>query len=233
MSMNSCGWKAIVFPGLALAGLLLAGCQSEQHFATIPDMDTPQPAQTGVATAAPPAATAPGAPATLEGPPGRDELHVNEVVIVIFTDTPVPMMPIEQRIRDDGKVLLPQNQTFVFAGKKIGQLQQEIRDIYVPRYFKTMTVTVQKKPDTQFYYVGGEVKQPGRQVYITSVTVLGAIKSAGDFTDFGRKTKVQIRRADGRVVYIDCKAALKNPKLDLEIYPSDVINVPRKSPWAL
>jgi polysaccharide export outer membrane protein len=224
--------------GLAGAGLLLGGCKSGGEFTEFVD-------PSGATLAGPgsqPGATGPGTQATglasstplanLESS-GRDELHINDVVMITFTDVPTLMMPIDQRIRDDGKVLLLQNQTFVFAGKKIGDLEQEIRAAYVPKYFKTMTVSVQKKPDTQFYFVGGEVKASGRQVYITSITVLGAIKSAGDFTDFARKTKIQLRRANGHILYVNGKAALKDPKLDLEVYPGDNVTVPRKSPWSL
>jgi protein involved in polysaccharide export with SLBB domain len=96
-----------------------------------------------------------------------------------------------------------------------------------------MGISVAPKLDSQFYTVGGEVKQPGRQVYISSITVLGAIKSAGDFTDFGKKTNVKLRRSNGQSFTIDCKKALRDPKLDLEVFPNDDITVFRKKPWDL
>jgi protein involved in polysaccharide export with SLBB domain len=83
------------------------------------------------------------------------------------------------------------------------------------------------KPDQRFYSVGGEVYQKGRQLYIGKTTVLRAIASCGDFTEFANRRKVEITRADGRREIMDCKAALRDPRLDRPICPGDHINVPR------
>jgi polysaccharide export outer membrane protein len=91
-----------------------------------------------------------------------------------------------------------------------------------------LTVTVKQQESTRFYSVGGEVRSPGRQVYISRLTVIKAIQSAGDFTDFAKKNKVQLTRVDGRSFIVDVTRALKNPKLDLEVYPGDTIHVERK-----
>jgi protein involved in polysaccharide export with SLBB domain len=157
-----------------------------------------------------------------------DTIHVQDALTITLSDLPYLQPPIEERVKDDGTINLIENQKFNVAGKKRGEVEEEIYHRYVPKLFKTMTVSVQKQKDTQFYYVGGEVKVPAREVYISRITVLKAIQSAGWFTDFANKAKVQLTRADGRVFIINCKKALKNPKLDLEVYPGDTINVPRK-----
>ena len=92
---------------------------------------------------------------------------------------------------------------------------------------------VKRQPQSRFYYVGGEVKIPNRQVYIGSLTVLGAIRSCGDFTDFADKKRVTLTRGDGTQFTINCVKAQKNPKLDLEVFAGDRINVERRKPWAL
>jgi polysaccharide export outer membrane protein len=91
-----------------------------------------------------------------------------------------------------------------------------------------MTVSVLPKSDTQFYFVDGEVRLPNRQVYLSRTTVLKAIASAGGFTDFANKGKVTLTRVDGRTVIVNCKRAIKDPTLDLEIFPGDKIWVPRR-----
>jgi polysaccharide export outer membrane protein len=126
--------------------------------------------------------------------------------------------------------MLLEGKSFTAAGKTRGQLEKEIHDCYVPRYYLKMTVSVGQKTQTQFYYVRGEVKQPARQIYISRITVLKAIASAGDFTDFARKNAVLLTRADGRKVVINAKKALKDPTLDLEVLPGDDIYVPRRNP---
>ena len=79
-----------------------------------------------------------------------------------------------------------------------------------------------------WYYVDGEVKQASRQNYISRLTVLKAIASAGGFTDFANKKKVKLTRVDGRTQTVNCNKALENPSLDPEIYPGDTVHVPRR-----
>lgn len=203
---------------LLLGALCLAGCTSQQEFAPVPGVG---------ATAGTPSGAVP-ATSPNKGTESVELIRVGDTLIVAFSDTPVPMQPMECLVRDDGKITLLQNQDFVAAGKKLGQLAKEIRAFYVPNFYPQMTVTVAFKPQTQFYYVGGEVKLPGRQVYLGPVHLLGAIKSAGDFTDFARRGAVRVTRADGRTFTVNCNKALKNPALDPEIFPGDNINVPRR-----
>jgi protein involved in polysaccharide export with SLBB domain len=58
--------------------------------------------------------------------------------------------------------------------------------------------------------------------------VLEAIITAGGFTDFANRRKVQLVRAkDGSTVTLDCNKARGNPELDLPVNPGDKIIVPR------
>jgi polysaccharide export outer membrane protein len=98
----------------------------------------------------------------------------------------------------------------------------------VPDYYKEMTVTVKQQESTRWYYINGEVRAPNRQIYNSRITVLKAIASASGFTDFANKTKVRLTRVDGRTQIINCRKALTNPALDLEVYPGDTIHVPRR-----
>jgi len=214
----------VVWNGLILVGILLAGCKTGSGDRAFSEVQ-------GVGGASTPAIQ-PGTNATpaagSQGSDSVDILHVQDALTIALSDLPYLQQQIEERVKDDGTITLVQNQTFSVAGKRRGEVESEIHERYVPRYFRTMTVSVQKQKDTQLYYVGGEVKLPQRLIYISRTTVLKAIQSAGWFTDFANKTKVQLTRADGRVMIVNCKKALKDPKLDLEVYPGDTINVPRK-----
>ena len=96
----------------------------------------------------------------------------------------------------------------------------------MPAIYKTINVTI--RTADRFFYVGGEVRQPSRQVFIGRITVTQAIQSAGDFTDFGDQRAVRVIRASGKVDIIDCKAALDDPTRDLPVYPGDNIVVGRR-----
>ncbi len=231
--------------GLVLAGLALSGCQTQERFADLPPtlsaVSAASPGSTSAAAPAPPAATTKvAAPVAASGvspmagsatnvrAPEPNVFRVGDALTIVYADLPTPPAPFEGKIKEDGTITLLLNQPFTAAGKTAGELEREIRDRYVPKYFKQMTVTVKTDQSAQWYYVDGEVRQPTRQVYTTRITVLKAIASAGGFTDFAKKTKVQLTRLDGRTLKIDCNKALKNPALDLEVYPGDTIHVPRR-----
>jgi protein involved in polysaccharide export with SLBB domain len=61
------------------------------------------------------------------------------------------------------------------------------------------------------------------------MTVLKAIQTAGGFTEFAKRTKVQVTRANGhKEKPVNYDKAVKNPKLDLPIYPGDQIFVDKR-----
>ncbi|MCX6896809.1 MAG: polysaccharide biosynthesis/export family protein [Verrucomicrobia bacterium] len=154
-----------------------------------------------------------------------EALNVGDLVTVVFSDTPTPTLPFEERVKDDGTITLLLNQTFQVAGKTRSAVEREVRARYVPAYFVNLTVTV--KPQERYFYVNGEVKTPSRQPHPGELTVLKAIASAQGFTDFANKKKVRLTRADGHTVIVNCEKALKDAQLDLPVYPGDKVDVPR------
>ena len=216
MIRKSFGPWGVVF-GLALSGWLLAGCQSEEHqFTELPGFGTPA-----------------GGTGTASAPPNPESLIIKKgfALRVTFSDMPVPIPPMDVTVREDGKITLLQNHDFVAEGRRRSELAQEIHAFYVPNYYPSMTVSVDFPVNSQFYIVGGEVKLPGRQVYIGPIHVVGAIKSAGDFNDFANKRNVKLTRADGRKVTVNCNKALEDSSLDPEVFPGDVIHVYRRGPF--
>lgn len=237
---GACRWAAA-----AATGLVLAGCSGPQYADPNPSHrfvfpgEQPVPAPLPTQPAAPPLAssnpvppvsssTKPAAPAAVANVGGLGLVRVGDAVTVTFSDTPpnVVIPPVQVRIGEDGHIPLPMNQTVLAAGKTVRQLEQEIRDLLVPRFYKQMTVTV--KTEERFYYVGGEVRNPNRQLYIGQITVLRAIDTAGGFTDFANRRRIELTRQDGRKIIINYYKARKNPKLDPEVYPNDQIVVPRR-----
>jgi len=212
---------------LLLVGWVAAGCKTGASSSS--SGGTPDPSGLQFASVNPVGSTNAMANAG-SGADSMDLLHVGDNVTIEFSDTAVPFTPKDDRIKEDGTITLLEGKTFVAAGKTRGQLEKEIHDWYVPNYYLKMNVTVRQQKETQFYYVRGEVKAPGRQVYISRITLLKAIGSAGDFTDFARKTRVQLIRADGSKVTLNAKKLLRNPTLDLEILPGDTVFVERRGP---
>src|SRR5262249_2404937 len=133
--------------------------------------------------------------------------HVGDQITVGFTDTPTLVLPTTQQIKPDGTITLLYNETFVAAGKSRAELEKEIRARYVPRIFHYMTVMI--TPMERYFFVDGEVKGPGKQLYTVPITVLKAIASVGGFTDFAKKTKVRITRMDGTKETVNCTKAIQ------------------------
>ena len=162
-------------------------------------------------------------------PNGGDVAHfrVGDTVVVTFTGTPEAIDPHEEAIKEDGNITLPLIGQIYAVGKTAGELQNEIYTNYVPKYYMRMTVTV--KSGDRVYYVGGEVKGGGRQLYLGDTTVTKAIQSAGGLTDFANHSKVWLTRAsNGQRIRVDYDKALQNPSKDPPVYPDDQIVVYRR-----
>ncbi|HEY1662226.1 MAG TPA: polysaccharide biosynthesis/export family protein [Verrucomicrobiae bacterium] len=162
---------------------------------------------------------------------GMVRFRVGETVIISFSGLPSgdPMAstPHQEPIKDDGTITLPYINSVVAVGKTAGELQTEIHDLYVPKYYLNLTVTVSS--GDRVYYVGGEIKGSGLQMYVDGTTVTKAIQAAGGLTDFANHHNIKLIRAStGQVTTIDYDQALQNPTEDPTVYPGDQINVSRR-----
>ena len=205
---------------LAPIMVLLTGCGTTQYTGQDTPSTNAAPAISDTPVSVPPSAAG--------NPAGPDTLRAGDRIVISFSGLPIPIEKHNEQIREDGYINPPYlGRTIKAAGKSIGQLQEELQKLYVPDYFKSATVTVSRQDS--YFFVGGEVKAPGQKPYLSEMTVLKAIQAAGDFTEFAKKTKVQVIRANGHMEKpVNCPKAIKNPKLDLPIYPGDQIIVPRR-----
>ena len=156
-----------------------------------------------------------------------DSLEPGNQITITFSGLSTIPIPYSCRIREDGTISPPYlKEPVIAAGKTIGNLESELEQAYIPDIYKTINVTI--KTADRFFYVGGEVRQPSRQIFIGRITVTQAIQSAGDFTDFADQKEVRVIRANGEVDIVDCRAALIDPSKDLPVYPGDNIVVERR-----
>ena len=206
MNLINCLMK-FVCRGLLLAVVLFAaGCETTR----------PQPVNLGGGTS--------DVPLPVNS---ADSLEPGNQITITFSGLSTIPVPYICRIREDGTISPPYLKNPVTAaGKTIGELESELEQAYVPDIYKTINVTI--KTADRFFYVGGEVRQPSRQIFIGRITVTQAIQSAGDFTDFADQRSVRVIRANGKVDIVDCKAALDDPTKDLTVYPGDNIVVERR-----
>ena len=108
-----------------------------------------------------------------------DSLEPGNQITITFSGLSTIPIPYVCRIREDGTISPPYLKNSVTAaGKTVGELESELEQAYVPDIYKTINVTI--KTADRFFYVGGEVRQPSRQIFIGRITVTQAIQSAGD-----------------------------------------------------
>lgn len=146
--------------------------------------------------------------------------------ITIEFDNGLPT-PWVQTVREDGTIGLPLNKTVIAAGKQKAALEEEIRKVYVPNVLNRLTVNI--RSDDRSYFVKGEVRLPGQKAHTGLITAMKAIATAGDFTDFAKKSDVEVIRANGEVIHMNAHKALKDPaKYDVPVYPGDTVHVNRR-----
>jgi polysaccharide export outer membrane protein len=154
-------------------------------------------------------------------------LHVGDTVTISFSGMPELIEPQEKPIKEDGTITLQDIGRVQAAGKTPGELEDAIHDLYVPKYYTHLNVTVKTSND-RVYFVQGEVKTPGRMIYTGEITVSKAITSAGDFTDFADKTEVYLIRVNGQRFELNVKKILAGEAPDPPVYPGDQIMVTRR-----
>ncbi len=142
---------------------------------------------------------------------GVPRLNVGDTITITFSGLPADdsVMPpqVEKPIKEDGTITLPYVGRVEALGKNVGQLEDLIHSLYVPAYFTHLNVTVKTTSDL-VYFVRGEVKNPGRLIYVGSMTVTKAITSAGDFSEFANHNKVFLIRSSGQRFKLDCDRIL-------------------------
>jgi len=157
-----------------------------------------------------------------------DAFHTGEVVTVsaVPLSGDKTLIPDHvERIGEDGNISLLYIGQVKAVGKTASQLQKEIQALYA-KYYSSLVVTVQG--DAKFFYVDGEVRNSGKYEYPGQMTVVKAISVAGGFSDFAKKTKVQVTHG-GHKQTVNVSKAIDNPSLDVRVYPGDSIHVPRRS----
>jgi protein involved in polysaccharide export with SLBB domain len=161
------------------------------------------------------------------GPEPVAHLVVGDTVTVTLSGGPTgdDQPPHVEPIKEDGTISMPDIGQVQAAGKTPGELQNGIHDMYVPKYYTHVTVAV--SASNRIYYVGGEVKQPDREEYYGETTVMQAIASAGDFTDFANRHNIWLIRG-GRHLKVDADDIFKNPGKDPLVYPGDRIEGKRR-----
>jgi len=132
-------------------------------------------------------------------------------------------------VKADGTITLPLIGRVVATNKTVVALHREIQERCAPGI--KCVVILGMPPPEPFYYVAGEVRNPGFREWSGELTLTQAIQASGGFTDFANRKNVQLIRADGTALKVNCMKAEKYPNLDPKVVPADSIKVCRRFLW--
>jgi polysaccharide export outer membrane protein len=131
---------------------------------------------------------------------------------------------LDQIIDENGEITLPLVGAIKAVGLTQTELAERVQAYYVPRYYVRCAATVLVAQ--RFFYMNGEVRNPTRIPWSEDMTLLKAISTAGGFTDYANRRRVELTRGNQRMVY-NCDDLQRNPGRDVPIRPGDTITIPR------
>lgn len=133
---------------------------------------------------------------------------------------------IESRVDDEGNITLPFIDQIRAEGLSASELARSIRETYINRrIYNDININV-LVPSQEFYYIRGEIRQPGRYPLGSGVTLVQAIATAGGFTEYASPRRTRIIRG-GEVQQHNVSDYESNPDRDVNIVAEDVIIVRR------
>jgi polysaccharide export outer membrane protein len=144
----------------------------------------------------------------------------------------VPELNITVRVSEDGTITLPLLGQIKVEGLSRFDLERKLARLLEKNYLKNAQVTIFiKEYQSKRVSVIGAVKSPGNYELIGKQTLLQMLSTAGGLTEEASDRIIVIRQySDGRSksLIIDLEELMLkgNPKLNIPIYPSDIINVP-------
>jgi polysaccharide biosynthesis/export protein len=175
----------------------------------------------GCQTAQPPLPNPPGPKTAVRLSPG-------DTIKVTFADENV--QDITEKIRRDGKISLPLIGELTAAGKRLMELQNEIKSRYEGR-FDNPEVLVLLESGSASVIVSGFASKPGKIDFDRPRTVYQAIMEAGGPTDYGSLSNVHLTRIINgvqRTEVINLRPTVHgNPTLPKYVQDGDVIYISR------
>lgn len=156
----------------------------------------------------------------------ENRIRAGDEITVRITGTSTTLDNIyAESIAETGDISLPYIDQVKALGKTPQELAADIKKAYIDGgYFRVISVTCALKD--RFFYIRGEVRNSGRYLWSSDMTILKAITTAGGFTDFANPRDVRVDRR-GQLIKVNCSLAYSDPKYDIPILPSDSVTVPR------
>jgi protein involved in polysaccharide export with SLBB domain len=185
-----------------------------------PPVEPPPPAE----AAAPAPAAAPGE----ETDGTAYAIKVGDMVQIFLRGIP-NAEAIESIVDENGMITMPFINEVRASGQTPSELGRMIRQIYQDEgIYRNMSVNV--LVPTRYYFVQGEIRQPGRYQIMSATRLSQAIAGAGGYTEFA-SGRVVIKRG-GKIVKTvrNARRLERTPGDNIMLEPDDIVEVQR-SRW--
>jgi polysaccharide export outer membrane protein len=163
--------------------------------------------------------------------PAPYRVQVNDVLeFLFFKNTELNQT---RTVGPDGTLSLQLIGTVQVVGRTIEEITAEVTRRYSTELVEPQVTVAVREYSGLKVYVGGEVNQPGIQVYRGGLTALQAVLAAGGFRTTASLSHVVLihRGPSGEPVagVVDFNRVLKHAELgrDLPLAPADIVYVPR------
>ena len=172
------------------------------------------------------------APCTAQTPTATPyRVQVNDVLeFLFFKNTELNQA---RTVGPDGSLSLQLIGTVQVAGRTIEDITDEVTKRYAKELVQPQVTVAVKECSGLKVYVGGEVNQPGIQVYRGGLTALQAVVAAGGFKTTASLSSVVLihKGPQGEPIagLVDLSRVLKHAEVerDVALAPADIVFVPR------
>jgi polysaccharide export outer membrane protein len=129
---------------------------------------------------------------------------------------------------EQGDINLPYIGQVSAMGLTTSELEAAIYKAYVEGGIYKSGISVSVTAMDKSYYLWGEVRSPSRYPMIAGTTLLQAIASAGGYSPYANRNKIQLTRG-GKKYFLDGEKLEDSPDNDPMIEAGDVIRVWRSA----
>ena len=151
-------------------------------------------------------------------------LKAGDPVLIGISGIPVPSSA-EDVLDERGYISLTYIGNVRALGLTSSELEKEIERQYLEqKIYRHVNVNI--IVPTRYYFIRGQVRQPGRHPLLGKVSVLQAIAAAGGFNEFAKEKGITITRGN-QIIPLNFKEIQKSPEKDMYLQAGDSIFVPR------
>ena len=147
--------------------------------------------------------------------------------VIVFVHGPVPE-EYPEVIDDRGNVSLPLIGSIRVSEMTTSAAEEKIKKLYVDKkFYKKDQINIVIVPPEGEFSVTGHVYRPAKYPFTRNPTLMQAIAEAGGFTDWGRRSKVEVNRK-GKILKFNTIRISDGKDDDPVIQNGDVITILRK-----